>query len=112
MGLSKLGNGDKFLNAFGISIGEKNNLSVHVSSRPAGSLNERRLASQKPFLIGIQNTDHADFRQVKAFAQKVDPNQNIKFAGAQRSQDFDSLNRVNFAVEIAHFQSDIAKDSQ
>ena len=78
------------------------------AARPGG-LDERGLAAKIAFLVGVEDADEADFRQVEAFAEQVDADEDIELGGAQGAQDFDALDGVDVAVEIADFQADVAQ---
>ena len=41
--------------------------------------------------------------------REIDADQNIEIGRAQSAQNFDALDGVDVAVQIAHFQSDIAQ---
>src|SRR5439155_1187712 len=72
-------------------------------------LNKRSLAAQKSLLVRVQNADERNFGKIEAFPQQVDPDQNIEISRTQAAQNLDALYRVDVAMEIAHFQSDIAQ---
>ena len=48
---------------------------------------------QKSFFIRIENRHERNLRQIQAFSQKIDPDQNVKFATAQVAKDLDPLER-------------------
>src|SRR5437762_13904068 len=80
-----------------------------MSRRAARCLNEGSLAAQKSLLVRIENADERNFRKIETFTEQIDPNQNVEIGRAQTTQDFDALDGVDVAVEIAHFQADIAQ---
>jgi hypothetical protein len=57
---------------------------VDVARGAADGLNERGLAAQKAFLVGVEDRDQRAFRDVEALAQEVDPDQRVE--GAQLGQ--------------------------
>src|SRR5262245_1437954 len=73
------------------------------------SLNERSLATEKAFLVRIQNAHERNFGKIETFTEQIDANENVEIGRAQSAQDFDSLDCINVAVQVAHFQSDIAQ---
>ncbi len=90
-------------------VGEENDLAVDVPRGAAGGLDQRSLAAQEAFLVGIENADERDFRKIESFAEKIDADENIEVGRAQSAQDFHALDRVDVAVQITHLQSDIAQ---
>ena len=47
-------------------VREEIHLAIHVPRGAAGGLDERSLRAQIAFLVGIENADQRDFRQVEA----------------------------------------------
>ena len=90
-------------------IGEKNDFAIDVPRGAAGGLDERGLAAQEAFLVRIEDADERDFRQIEPFAEQIDPDENVELGRAQPAQNFDALDRVDVAVQVAHFQADIAQ---
>ena len=80
-------------------IGVQNHLRVHVTGGPADRLHERRLAAQKAFLVGIENRDQRNFRQVETFAQQVHADEGLELALPQVAQQLDALERIEFAMQ-------------
>ena len=103
------GDGQKFLDAVGHHVGVKNHLAVEMPRGAAGGLNQTRFAAQKTFLVGVENRHERNFRQIQPFAQQIDADEHVEFALAQRAQNFDALNGVNFAVEILDVDADAAQ---
>ena len=77
--------------------------------RAARRLDERSLAAQESFLVRIENADERNLRKIETFAEQIDADQNIEIGRAQSAQNFDALDGVDVAMQIAHFQSDIAQ---
>src|SRR5206468_7744941 len=90
-------------------IGKEHYFAIHMSRGTTRSLNKRSLAPQKSFLVRIQNADQRNFRKIKAFAKQVNPDKDVEIRRAQSAQNFDALDRVDVAVQVAHFQSDITQ---
>src|SRR4029077_5872453 len=82
---------------------------VHVARRAARRLDEWSLAAQKSFLVGIQYADERNFGKIKAFAEQIDSNEDVEIRRPQPAQNFHALDCVNVAMQVAHFQSDIAQ---
>ena len=79
-------------------------LAIHVAGCSSDHLNERCLAPQKSFFIGIQNRYKGNLRQVETLSQQIDSDKDIKFAESKIAQYLDALNGVNIGVQISHFQ--------
>ena len=86
-------------------VGVKDGASAQVSGRPAHRLNQRAVAAQKSFLVGVENRHQRDFRQVQSFAQQVDSDQHIELAEAQSAHDLHPLDRIDVGVHVAHANS-------
>src|SRR5947199_5364959 len=80
-----------------------------MSRCTAGRLDERRLAAQKSFFVGVEDADERNFRKIETFAEQINSDQNVELGCAKSAQNLDALDRVDVAVEITHFQSDIAQ---
>jgi len=65
-------------------------------------LDQGGAATQIAFLIGIEDSDERDFRQIEPFAQQIDADEHVELALAQIAQDRDPLERLDFAVQVAH----------
>ena len=100
---------DQRLHALRHGVGEEDDFAVDVPRGAAGGLDERGLRAQVAFLVGIENADERDFRQIEAFAQQIDADEDVELRRAQGAQDFHALDRVDVAVQVAHFQADIAQ---
>src|SRR5690606_9165769 len=83
-------------------VGIEDDLAVDVSRRAADGLHQRRLRTQKTFLVGIEDGDEAAFGNVEAFAQQVDADQHVESAEAEVPDDLDALQRVDVRVHVAH----------
>ena len=90
-------------------IGEQNNFAIDVTRSAAGGLDERRLAAQKAFLVGIENADERDLGKIETFAEQINPDEDIEVSRTQSAQNFHALDRVDVAMQIAYFQSDVAQ---
>ena len=51
-----------------------------MSGATTDGLDERGGAAQITFFVGVENGDEGDFRQVEAFAQQVDADEDVEFA--------------------------------
>src|SRR3989338_8216436 len=85
----------------------------HVPGRPADGLDERGLAPQKTFLVGVQDGDERNLRQIQAFPKQVHAHQDVVSAApgpsAQAGQYPDAVQGLNVAVEIVHLHLTLFK---
>jgi hypothetical protein len=80
-----------------------------VTRGTARGLDERGFAAQEAFFVGIEDADEADLGQIEAFAEEIDADEHIAVARAQAAQDFDALDGVDVAVQVADFEVEIAQ---
>src|SRR2546422_6738078 len=75
----------------------------------ASGLNQAGGAAQVAFFIRVKDGDEGNLRKIETFTQEIDAHQHVELAFAQRAEDFDALNRVNFAVEILDANADLTQ---
>src|SRR5437762_4999628 len=80
-----------------------------MSRSATRGLDERGLAPQESFLVCVQNANERNLGKIETFTKQIDADQNVEIGRAQAAQNFHALDRVDVAMEIAHFQSDIAQ---
>ncbi len=102
---SAIGLVDGALHGGGHLVGVENDFCVHVSGGSANHLDERGFAAEEAFLVGVEDAAERDFGEVESFAQEVDTDEDVEFAGAQAIDDFDAFEGVDFAVEVFAEQS-------
>ena len=68
-----------------------------------------RLVSDRriTFLVGVQDGDERDLRDVESFAQQVDADEHVVVA-AQRPDQFDAFERLHVGVHVAHAHVEVA----
>ena len=88
--------------AAGDPVGIHDDPPLNVAGGAANCLDQRGLRPQKALLVGVEDRDKAAFGDIEAFAQKVDPDQNVESPKPQIAQDLDPLDRVDIGVHIAH----------
>jgi len=54
-------------------------------------LDQRGGTAEVAFLIGVEDSDERNLRQVEAFTEQVDADEDIEFAAAEVAQDFDAF---------------------
>ena len=91
---------DGFLHAVGDGVGIHDHLAVDITGGTTGSLCQRAVRTQEPFLVGIEDGNERDFRQVETFTQQVHADQHVVDTGAQVVHDL-------HAVECGHVAMDI-----
>src|SRR5215217_9133791 len=72
-------------------------LSVDVAGRPADRLDQRALRPEVPLLVGIEDGDERDLRQIESLAQEVDSDDDVIDPEPEIAQDFDPLKRLDLA---------------
>ena len=78
---------DRPLHRLGHLVGVQDHLGVHVAGRPADRLDQRRLAPQEAFLVGVEDADQRHLRQVEPLAQQVHADQHVERPFAQLAED-------------------------
>jgi predicted nucleotidyltransferase len=68
------------LHRAGHGIRIEDHLAVDVAGGAADGLDQRGLAAQETFLIGVEDRDQRTFRNVEPFAQQIDPDQGVEGA--------------------------------
>jgi hypothetical protein len=74
-----------------IDVGVEDHLAVDVARGAADGLDQRGLAAQEAFLVGVEDRDQRAFGNVEALAQQVDADQHVERAEAQVADDLDAL---------------------
>ena len=88
--------------AVGDDVGVHYHPSFAVACSTSYCLNKRSVATQKAFLVGVQNGDKFHLRHVQSFTQKVDSHQHVELAFFQSAYNFNTLQRVYFRVHVTH----------
>jgi hypothetical protein len=104
-----LGDRKELLDALGLDIGVEDDLAVEMAGGATGRLDEAGGAAEVTFLVGVQDGDERDFREIEAFAEEVDTDEHVELAFAEGAEDFDPFDGVDFAVEVANVDADIAE---
>ena len=96
---------DSALHRIGRAVGVHYDFAAHVSRSATYHLDQRRLAPEKALLIRVEDRYQRYLGQVDAFAEQVDPDDNVERAEAQIAQDLHPLHRFDFVVDV--FDADI-----
>src|SRR5690606_17199631 len=75
------------LDGVGDLVGVEDDAALFVARGASGGLDERGLAAEKTFLVGVEHGDERDLGQVEAFAQEVDADEHVEVAEAEVAQD-------------------------
>ncbi len=75
-----VGLGDGALHRSRHLVGIEDHLAVDVARGAADGLDQRGLAAQKTFLVGVEDRDQRAFGNVEAFTQQVDADQRVERA--------------------------------
>ena len=92
---------DGVVHALGDPVGVEDHAGVDVAGGAADRLHQRGFAAEKALLVGVENGDESDLRQVEAFPQQVDADQHVKHALAETPQQLYPLKGVELAVQPA-----------
>ena len=90
-----------------IVVGVHDDLAVDVARRAADGLDQRARRAQIAFLVGVENRDQRDLRQIEALAQQVDSDQHVEVALAQTADDLDALDRLDIGMQVAHAHAEV-----
>ena len=81
-------------------VGIENGSTIHIAGSSADSLGKRAMTTEEPFLVGIKDGDKRHFGQVESFTEEVNTDQHIDFASTQTVEDIDTLESLDFAMDI------------
>ena len=90
------------LHRAGDRVGIEDHPAVDVARGAADGLDQRGLAAQEAFLVGVEDRDQRAFGNVEALAQQVDADQRVEGAEPQVADDLDALQGVDVGVHVAH----------
>ena len=80
-------------------VGVEHDLGVDVPGRAADRLDQRGLAAEEAFLVGVEDADHRDLGQVEPFAEQVHADQGVEGPLAQLAEDRHALEGVELGVQ-------------
>ena len=93
----------------GGAVGVHDDCAFDVSRRPAHRLDEGRVGAQETLLVGVEDGDQADLRQVQPLPQEVDPHHHVVGSQPQVAQNLHPLDGVNLAVEVVYLDVQFAQ---
>src|SRR6185295_11464388 len=67
----------------GVLVRVHEHATAQVAGRTPDRLDQAALAAQEAFLVGIENSDERDLRDIETFAQEVDADENVELAAPQ-----------------------------
>src|SRR6202022_1048735 len=97
-----VGFGDGALHRARHLVGVEDHLAIDVARGAADGLDQRGLAAQKTFLVGVEDRNQRAFGNVEAFAQQVDADQRVERAEPEVADDLDALDGVDIGGHVAH----------
>ncbi len=99
-GAAAVGFDDRLVHRFRDIVGVHDDMAVDIAGCPADDLDQRGGRTQETFLVGVEDRDQGDLRQIEAFAQQVDADQDVELALAKVAQDFHPLNRFDIGMQV------------
>ncbi len=90
------------LHRAGDAIGIEDGATIDVPCGTPAGLDDRAVTPQEPFLVGVENGDQRHLGQVETFAEQIDADQHVELAEAEPTEDLDTFDRVDVAVQVAH----------
>ncbi len=106
-GAAAIGLVDGLLHGVGDAVGVEDGAAFEMARGAAHGLDERAGRAQKAFLVGIENGDERNFRQVEAFAQQIDADERVVLALAQAGEQLHALQRFDLRVHVAAAHADL-----
>ena len=83
-----------------------------ISRRAAYGLHERGLRAKEPLLVGVQNCDQRNLRNIEPLAEQVDADQHIELVETHRADNLCALQGVDVRVQVADADADFAEISR
>src|SRR5690606_15802138 len=99
------GDVEEFRDGIGDLVAEEDAVAVDVAGGAAGGLDEAGFVAQETLLVGVEDADQRDFREVEPLAQQVDADQYVEGCGAELAEDFHALDGVDVGVDVADLQA-------
>ena len=88
-------------------IGIHDNMSLCVTCGTSNRLDQGCFGTQEAFLIGIQNRNKRNLRNIQSLAQKVNTNQHIKHIKSHIPDDLCPFQCINIRMQVLHSDSHI-----
>ena len=98
---------ERALHRAGDPVGVEDRPAVHVARRAADGLDQRAVAAEEAFLVGVEDRDQRHLGQVEPFAQQVDADQHVEVAEPEAAEDLHPLDGVDVGVQVAHAHADL-----
>src|SRR5262245_53205028 len=76
----------------------ENDRAMNIASGSTDRLDEGAIGAQEALFVGVEDSDQGYFRQIEAFAEEVNSDQNIKDTHAQLSNNLDPLEGLDIRV--------------
>ena len=78
-------------------VGIHDDRAFDVPRRAPDGLDQRAFRAQEALLVGVENRDQRDLRQIEPLAQQVDADHHVVDAQPQVAQDLDALDSVSIS---------------
>src|SRR4051812_16123256 len=98
---------DGVAHRIGEVVGVHHDLAVDVSGGAADHLDERRLAAQEAFLVGVEDGDERDLGEVEPLTEEVDADEHVELTEPKIADDLDALDRVDVGVQVPHAHAEL-----
>ena len=98
----RLRDAQQVLDCVGLFVGVEDDSPLLVAGGPTSRLHERGRRPKESLLVGVENRDKRDFWKVEAFAQEVDPYEDVKLALPETMEYRDALDRVDVAMKVLY----------
>ena len=98
---------DGALHGVGHLVGVEDGAAFDVAGGAADGLDERALAAEEAFLVGVEDGDERDFGQIEAFAEEVDADEDVELAAAEVAEDVDAVEGFDLGVQVAAADADL-----
>ena len=96
---------DRPAHGAGNAVRVHDDVPVHVTGGAPDRLNQRSLTAEEALLVGVQNRNERDFRNVKSLAQKVDADQHVELAETEVADDLHPLDGFDLMVNVFDFDA-------
>ena len=85
------------------------NLTGDIPRGSPNSLNQGGGRAEETLFVCVKNRHKGYLREVETLPEQVDPNEHIKYPGAQFGQQLYAAQRVNIGVQIANLNPRIVE---
>src|SRR3954447_5279098 len=98
---------DRELDRVGHLVRVQNRHAFEIARAAADGLDQRRLRTEKTFLVRIEDSHARAFGDVEPFPQQVDADQHVVRADAEVADDGDALQRLDVGVQVVDLDAEL-----